>query len=160
MPYLIDGNNLSFALDEMGLTVGREGLCKLLTLLLPEDPKVHVVFDGPPPPAGHAQQIDSIGIQVSYAHPRSADDLILECINADTAPRRLNVVSSDREIRNAARKRRCPTIISQEFAKKLIAIDRAARQPDDTSHTEPDEKQHGLNDQQTRQWLDEFGLED
>ena len=160
MPYLIDGNNLSFALDEMGLAVGREGLCKLLTLLLPEDPKVHVVFDGPPPPAGHAQQIDLIGIQVTYAHPHSADDLILESIAADSAPRRLNVISSDREIRTAARRRRCPSTSSQDFARKLLALHRAARQPEPTPDTEPTEKQTGLTDEQTRQWLDEFGLDD
>jgi len=158
MPYLIDGNNLMFALAEAGRDVGREGLCKLLAPLARRGERVQVIFDGAPPPAGHSLQIEQTGVAVTYAGAREADEILLERIAADSAPRRLTVVSTDREIRAAGRKRRCRIIRSQEFARMLVRLDEAIESARNARPSEPAEKRTGLSDEQTRQWLKEFGF--
>lgn len=154
MPVLIDGNNLIFALSD---SVGRSGLCDKLSPLLEKEPQICVVFDGPPPPGGLASQIEETGIEVRYSAGRTADEVIMELISAHTAPRRLTVVSSDREIRKAARRRRCVVLTSPQFARQLQQEEHPRPLP--PSH-EPKEKQRGLTGQQSREWLKEFGLEE
>lgn len=160
MPYLVDGNNVIHALAADGVDVGRQSLCRLLAALQKQGQNVRVVFDGPPPPPGLARQIDETGVAVDYAEARSADELIVEHINADSAPRRLTVVSTDRELRKAARRRRCGHITSEDFARMLVEIDQRRRSAAATRPPEPKEKRHGLTEEQTRWWLREFGFDD
>jgi len=156
MPLLIDGNNLMHALRGAGADVGREGLCRLLAAFAGGRQRVRVVFDGPAPPAGLAEQIDRDGIAVEYAGRSSADDVLIDAIAADTAPRRLTVVSTDRVIRRAGRRRRCTIARSEDFAETLLRAleDRPPRRP-----AEPAEKRRGLTPEQSRAWLKEFGLD-
>jgi len=157
MPLLIDGNNLMHALRGVGADVGRQGLCRLLSAWAGGRDRVRVVFDGPAPPAGLAEQTDADGIAVEYAGPRSADDILIDAIAADTAPRRLTVVSTDRVIRRAGRRRRCTIARSEDFAETLLE---ALEAPPPRPPPEPAEKRHGLSPEQTRAWLKEFGLDD
>jgi predicted RNA-binding protein with PIN domain len=158
MPYLIDGNNLMHAAAERGLPADRLGLCEVLAeLLLRAGERVAVIFDGPEPSASEARAIDRTGIEVAYSGHKAADRLILAAIGADTAPRRLTVVSTDREIRSAARKRRCRCVTSEDFAVELRRS-RNGDPPSDKS-SEPDEKRQGLSEEQTRKWLEEFGFD-
>lgn len=159
MPYLIDGNNLMHSLADVGPQVGREALCKLLQPLLAQGESAHVVFDGPEPPPGVARQIERTGVRVTYAAQRTADEVILKLIAQDTAPKRLTVVSTDKEIRRAAERRRCKAVTSQEFAKKLLHIDAARRRPKPAKSPEFRAKQKGLSEQETRRWLRVFGLD-
>ena len=160
MPYLIDGNNLMPALEEAGPEVGRAGLCRLLQPLLKQGQAVHVVFDGSVPPAGMATQIEQTGVKVTYSGERTADEVILKWIAQDSAPKLLTVVSTDKEIRRAAERRRCKSVTSQEFALKLIHIDDARQRPKTPRSPESKGKQKGLSDQETRRWLKEFGFEE
>jgi len=160
MPYLIDGNNLMHALADVGPEVGREALCKLLIPLLARGATAHVVFDGAAPPPGVAAQIEQTGVRVTYAGERTADEVILKLIAQDTAPKRLTVVSTDREIRRAAERRRCKPVTSQEFAQKILRIDAARRKPKPARSPESRAKQKGLSEQETRHWLREFGFEE
>lgn len=161
MPYLIDGNNLMPALADIGPDVGRESLCRLLGVLLAQSPVLRVVFDGAPPPDGVAAQIEQTGVQVLYAAPRKADELIIKFIEADFSPRMLNVVSTDNEIRRAAQRRRCKVLTSQEFARKLLNVHAALNKPKPPPKSpEAKGKQKGLTDRETRQWLKEFGFEE
>jgi len=50
-----------------------------------------------------------------------ADDVIVELIDRSSIPRRLLVVSSDRAILRAARRRRCRTLTSDRFLARLAA---------------------------------------
>ncbi|MCL2701699.1 MAG: NYN domain-containing protein [Phycisphaerae bacterium] len=178
MPYLIDGNNLLHALKKAGSELPRSGLCALLSALSQRPPRVAarretvapadrrrsdgtrtahavtVVFDGPAPQGALAKQIQTPGVRVLYAAPEKADEVIVRLIAADTAPRRLIVVSTDREIRKAARRRRCTSRLSEEFIDDLL---RATRPGGFTSPAEPPQKYQGLSADQTRQWLTEFG---
>ncbi|MCP4378708.1 MAG: hypothetical protein GY794_21345 [bacterium] len=104
-----------------------------------------------------ARQIEQMGITVEYSPQRPADEVIIEHIGANSAPRRLTVVSTDREIRQAARHRRCKSITSQDFA---ILLEKLAQRPPQHKPSEPVEKTDGLNEKQTDEWMKEFGFED
>ncbi len=160
MPYLIDGNNLMPALADAGPDLGRESLCRMLQPLLQQGGLVRVVFDGSAPPAGLAAQIEQTGVKAIYAGQQTADAVILKWIAQDTAPKLLTVVSTDKEIRRAAERRRCKAVTSQEFALKLIHINAALQKPKTPRSAESKGKQKGLSEQETRRWLKEFGFED
>jgi uncharacterized protein len=160
MPYLIDGNNLMPALADAGPYVGREGLCRLLQPLVEHGQVVRVVFDGAEPPAGLAAQILQTGVEVIYSGKREADTIILKLVEADFAPKMLTVVSTDREIRRAAERRRCKALTSQEFAQTLLHIQAARIKPKPPKSPEAKGKEKGLNEKQTRDWLKEFGFEE
>jgi len=160
MPLLIDGNNLMFALKEFGLDVGRSGFCRLLSAMVQRshdrDRTVCVVFDGAAPHGPLMRQIEAPGIQLRFSGRLKADELILGAIADSTAPRRLTVVSTDRQIRAAARRRRCPGLTSLDFAQQLLAaLDRPVPRP-----SEPPEKRAGSTAQQTQEWLREFGIQE
>jgi uncharacterized protein len=156
LPYLIDGNNLIYALADAGRNVGRIGLCQLLGPLL-EEWTVTIIFDGPPPPEPMARQIEQTGITVEYSPGRPADEVVIEHIGANSAPRRLTVVSTDREIRQAARHRRCKSVTSQDFA---ILLDKLAQRPPRRGASEPAEKTDGLCGKHVDEWMKEFGFKD
>jgi hypothetical protein len=160
VPYLIDGNNLIYAVAEVGPEVGRQGLVEMLDRWPGPDARVCVVFDGPAPPVGLARQIDGAGVEVIYSAGRTGDEIICERIASDSAPRTLHVVSTDREIRRAARRRRCRSIRSETFARELLAELRRANQPAPPP-AEPPEKRTGVTDPaRRRQWLREMGFDD
>ncbi|HEX7009620.1 MAG TPA: NYN domain-containing protein [Phycisphaeraceae bacterium] len=95
------------------------------------------------------------GVEVVYAGAaRTADDLIIERVERDTAPRRLIVVSSDREIRRAARRRRAVCWTSPQFIGYLQA---ALRQGSAGSASKPADAP--LAPEQVDQWLRVFGYD-
>ncbi len=108
MPLLIDGYNLLYATGIVGRGSGPGGLERSRLALLnflahsldPADlPHTTVVFDAHDAPAGLPRTVGHGGLNVRYAAGyESADALIAELIRAESAPRRLVVVSSDREI--------------------------------------------------------------
>ena len=84
-----------------------------------------LVCDGAPPGArtGGMMRLPAPGVQrveFVYAGPnRDADSLIERLIARDSAPRKLLVVSSDRRILTAARKRRASATLSEAFLAHL-----------------------------------------
>lgn len=160
MPVLIDGNNLLHAArDAPGgdLLIGRSMLCDALGRWTQRrDGDVHVVFDGPAPRADLAGQIGHPAIKVSYSGGGISADAVLEgLLEANSAARRLMVVSSDREVRRAARRRRAQPVRSEDFW-ALVKRDLARPVP---RRIEPEEKEAGLSPEATQTWLEEFGLE-
>ncbi len=156
MPFLIDGNNLIHALAEVDRGVERLGLCMMLQLLVERGERVEVVFDGPPPPPGLAKQIDRTGAAARYSPARPADEDIIKTLRANSAPRRLVVVSSDREIRKAARARKCRWSSAEDFARKLVDLQHA---PPAARPAEPRAKHTGLDEADLDFWYREFGLD-
>lgn len=157
MPYVIDGNNVAYALGDAGLDTGRQRLVGLLLPLADSGQKVTIVFDGPRPPPGLAQQIAQEPIEVLYSQHRTADAIILEIIAANSAPRRLIVVSSDRELQQAARRRQCVVIRSSNFVDLLIEAN-APVAP--AKRGEPREKFAGLSHDEVLDWLKEFHIDE
>lgn len=154
MPYLVDGNNVMFALAQAGVDAGRGRLTAMLEALAArENQAVAVVFDGAEKlTSPHDERLD-VRVKVLYAAPRTADEVIEERIAGDTAPHRLTVVSSDHEIRNAAHRRRCRTMDSLAFAHHLL------HPPARPAGDEPG-RQGGLGPEETQRWLKEFGIAD
>ncbi len=158
MPYLIDGNNLIFALAEAGPEVDRVGLCELLAGLVTAGEKVRIVFDGPAPGPPADRRIAETGVAVTFCPGSPADDEIIARIQADSAPRLLTVVSTDRQLRRAATRRKCTAVTSEDFARRLSQMLRVANGPA-AGQREPREKRTGLTAEETKKWLAEFGLD-
>lgn len=116
-----------------------------------------IVFDGTGP--RDKSDFDNIdGVEVLFAGFGTDTDTVIEDkIKANTAPRRLTVVSSDRRLRKAARARRANAVKSEAFWSELqgeLARKRVA------GRQEPMGKEHGLSEGETEQWLEFFGLDE
>ncbi len=156
MPYLIDGNNLVFALRAAGYDRGRTGLCQLLAAMAGRD-KATVVFDGPLPPHGLLMQMEHPNLALEFSSPQSADSLLIGHINACSAPKLLTVVSSDHEIQQAARHRKCRVRRSEDFVPELLE---AASPLQPHKPAEPPQKRQGLSEEESERWIREFNLDE
>ncbi len=159
MPILIDGNNLLYAaraLNPSEVLLGRQMLCDLLgTWAERRRERVHIVFDGPSHPGDFSKQLGHPAITLTFSGAASADHVLIEHLEADSAARRVIVVSTDREIARAARRRRATSIRSDDFWRMLQnELSRPAPPPGD-----PPEKRHGLPANETDRWLAEFGFD-
>lgn len=160
VPVVVDGNNLLYAARSAGTTellIGRSMLCGTLSQWAArKGERVHVVFDGPPPNPALAVQIGKPHIELSFSGAgNSADSVVIERIERDSAARRLIVVSSDRAIIRAARRRRARAVRSEDF---WVTVQRDLARPE-PRRVEPEEKEAGLGADATREWLEEFGLD-
>ena len=112
-----------------------------------------IVFDGTGP--RDKSQFDNFSnLEVFFAGLGSdADTVIEDKIRANSAPRRLSIVSSDRRLRAAAHTRKATTIKSEVF------WDNLQKQLRQKKHIkEPEAKRSGLTESETKQWLEFFGL--
>ena len=123
MPYLIDGNNLIGHIPDLDLG-DKHSRFQLVSRLVRfqkiHNTRVIVVFDGPPddyldnsgtPPASVTVFFPDIG--------QSADTVIEAIIQRQTDLRRFFVVSSDREIRDFARRQGAKSVDCAEFYKEM-----------------------------------------
>jgi predicted RNA-binding protein with PIN domain len=114
---------------------------------------VTVVFDASRSPPGAAAEQDGKGILVRFAvgYP-SADDLVEELIRSDPAPAQLTVVSDDRRLKEAARRRGCVVSGCLDYFESLGHVSRpqptVEESPPKPERVAPDEVDH---------WLKEFG---
>ena len=158
MRVLIDGNNLLFAARDADpeRPPSRSTLCfRLGQWARRTGEKVAVVFDGPAPTEALARQTSDPDVAVRYSGAGvSADEVLAKAIEADSAARLLVVVSSDREVARAARRRRAKTMRSDAFwAQVGRELARPERRP-----LEPPEKRRGVDAADTERWLRELGL--
>ena len=157
MPILIDGNNLLFAAldNDPERPPSRSTLCRLLGQWARRTgEKVAVIFDGPEPTEALAGQISDPDVAVTYSAGLSADDVLARTLDAHSAARRLIVVSSDREVARAARRRKARSVRSDVFWAALQR-DLTREQP---RPLEPPEKRRGLKPDDAERWLRELGL--
>jgi len=152
---IIDGNNLLYAMHEHAPlpAVGRETLVKIVSRWARKtNTDVTIVFDGPPSRWTLGQQVKYKRVALSFAAPRTADDVIIEMIRRVTDPGTILIVSTDTAIRYEARRRRCSCSRSAEFVAELFAID--VTKPDRT--VAPEKPEHP-SPEETEKWLDVFG---
>ena len=156
--FIIDGHNLLhtiFKLEGDSGATSDVGLCRILGRYFKlTGEKGEMIFDGTgPPDKGGFDNISNL--EVFFAGVRSdADTVIEDKISANTAPKRLIIVSSDRRLRKAARIRKATSMKSDVFwndVQKQLSRKRPAK--------EPTEKRQGLNEGETEQWLEFFGFE-
>ena len=159
MPFLIDGYNLLHSIrktSEDFEPVTDIQLCHILGRFLKRiGDKGRIVFDGTGPRdktdfdniANPEVVFSGLGIE--------ADTVIENAITANTAPKRLTVVSSDRRIRKAAHARKAKAVKSELFwIEVLKQLSRKHK-----SYIEPAEKRIGLTEAETDKWLDFFELD-
>jgi len=160
MPLLIDCYNVLFA-DGSGIPQGFTGLttgelARRVAGTSWAKYGIVIVCDGRPKPLEIVDPPPEVEIVHSGAG-RTADDVIIAAIGGEKNPRRLIVVSSDNEIRSAARRRKANSWTSEEFLQRL------ARQLRDASgaqsHQGKPSPQH-LSEQEVDDWLRVFGLEE
>jgi predicted RNA-binding protein with PIN domain len=157
MPFIVDGYNLLHFIQKASEDFGAitdVQLCRLISRYLKLiDEKGEVVFDGTGP--RDKNEFDNISnVEVFFAGLRSdADTVIEDKIKASTAPRRLTIVSSDRRLRDAARKRKATVVKSQVFWDNVQK--QLSRK---TRVKEPHAKREGLSEGETEQWLKIFDL--
>jgi predicted RNA-binding protein with PIN domain len=167
MPLIIDGYNLlnvagcfGHGKGPGGLQRAREAMLNLLAESIPPDdvPRTIVVFDASESPWGSARESQHKGLSVRFA-PRDtdADTLIEELIAADSAPRRLTVVSSDHRLQRAAHRRKATAIDSDVWFAQLMR-DRRERNEHRPS---PNLKPEGpFSPGEVEFWLKQFGAEE
>lgn len=155
---IIDGYNLLWSIqkvDEQFDSVSDVGLCRLIgSYLKAIDEKGEIVFDGTGPP--DKTGFDNISnLEVFFAGLRTdADSIIENKIKANTAPKRLTIVSSDRRLKDAARARKATAIKSEAFWKNVHK--QLSRKK---TYKEPAQKRSGLSESETKQWLEIFDLD-
>ena len=158
MPIIIDGHNLLWSIHKPGEdseSFTDVKLCYIIGRYLKLiDQNGEIVFDGKGPP--DKSGFDNISnLEVLFAGlATDADTVIEDKIKANTAPRRLTVVSSDRRVRDAARARKAKAIKSDVFWNNLQKQLRCKK-----TIKEPTAKQLGLSEGETEQWLKFLGLD-
>ena len=158
MRYLIDGYNLLHAMGVLTGRVGPHGLEKARLALLgrlarlhADDPgRVTVVFDAAHPPPGAECEQEYKGIHVLFAVFEEADDVIDAIIRRDSAPRQLTVVSDDRRLKEAARRRHCISLGCLDY------LEEVGRPAPPTAATDALAKPQGVSAEEARRWLEEF----
>ena len=156
--YIIDGYNLLWLINSTSSDFGELSaiqLCRLISHYLKlQRQNGMIIFDGTEP-AGNSSFDAASNLEVIFAGGgKDADSLIEKKIEADSAPRRLIVVSSDRRIRKAAGTRRAGAVKSEQFWSDLQVRLRQRKKVE-----EPAEKREGLDEAQTKYWLKYFDLE-
>ena len=128
MAYLIDGNNLighMFPQNIRDVDSKYRLIGQLYMFHAVERSKVHLVFDGPPVPS--LEQTDRSKDPVRIYFPdygQKADDIIKKIILKVTDKRRYYVVSSDRDIKDFARRNGLRVLTSPQFFRDLKKIKR------------------------------------
>jgi predicted RNA-binding protein with PIN domain len=156
--FLIDGHNLLHSIEKIEEGSGGISdvqLCHIIgSYLKLTGQSGEIIFDGIGPP--DKSGFDGISnLEVFFSGlGADTDTLIEDKIIANSAPRRLKIVSSDRRLRRAARARKATSIKSKAFwnnVQKQLSRKKTAK--------EPTAKRRGLSESETRQWLEIFDLE-
>lgn len=157
MPLIIDCYNLLHASKPaMFAALDERGLCTSLARSAWRDGGITVVCDGQPKPLGLLESpVPQVTLIYSGSH-RTADAVIIDHIATSSAPRRLVVVSSDHEIRQAARRRRAKSWSSEYFLGRLAAdLGQTGLAPPPGQDKPAAEH---LPPSEVSRWLDEFGF--
>ena len=158
MFFLIDGYNLLHSIQktsEDSEPITDVNLCLTISRFLSSTgQKGEIIFDGIGPP--DKTGFDNIrDLEVIFSGKSlDADTVIEDKIAADTAPKRLIIVSSDRRLRNAARLRKAVSLKADSF---WLNVCRQLNKKKKIK--EPPEKRRGLSAGETEQWLKFFDLE-
>jgi predicted RNA-binding protein with PIN domain len=157
--FIIDGYNLLHAIEEtesLSPALTDTWLCRMIAAYLRRiDETGCVVFDGIGPPDKEIFE-DMGNLEVIFSgRNKDADKVIEDKITANTAPRRLLVVSSDRRLRAAARKRKAVSVKAEAFWESVSCESDRKPRP-----REPRAKREGITESETEQWLKSFGLDE
>jgi hypothetical protein len=154
---IIDGNNLLHAVRVLGPSrpPGRGGLLKLVERWAIEHRSVvTLVFDGARPHGGFGEQMRSGRIEVLFSGTRTADDCIVERLEALPSADRVLVVSDDTAIQYEARRRRCRSVSTAVFVASLFPPDSTTAAKDTPGPV--GEKPSNISQREKNEWLASF----
>ena len=159
MTFLIDGYNLMHAvglvrrgLPAKGLEPARiRFLDWLADSIRDRDDLLRVVFDAQKAPMP-SSEYGHRGVRVRFAFRQTADEMIEELVQAEPHPSRLAVVSNDRQVQEAGRRRRCEIYTCQMFVDWTID-----QRPANTPHPhEPEKPEPDATPEEMAAWLTVF----
>ncbi len=155
MPLVVDCYNVLHTDMPAALAgLDESRLCRLLARTAWAGDGIVVVCDGSVKPHGPSHSpVPTVDLRYS-GRGQSADDVITQMIRTSSAPRRLTVVSSDRQIQKAARRRRCRVIGRVEFVRLLAAAGGVFGEP-----THRGKLDGPLTQLEVQQWLKRFGMD-
>ena len=150
MPFLIDGHNVISALPDVELTDPHDEaklVLKLRSWAARTRRKATIVFDGGLP-GGYSRSLSGGGLEVVFAACRytNADKIIKERLRHLLDAPNWTVVSSDHEVRDAARRVGARTLTAQAFVKRLGRSPRLKMG-----------KPTSVSDEEVAEWLEVFG---
>lgn len=165
---IIDGYNLLHAagMAQQDYAQGELLRCRnrLLKFLIErlsraEIARASVVFDARDPPVGFPSTFTVSGLRVLFANPGGDADVLIErLIEEHSAPRQLRLVTSDRRLQNAAKKRRALFKDSEAFFDELNRRPVLPKRTKLSGTASPDAKdEHRLSETETAHWLKVFG---
>ncbi len=162
MPVLIDGYNLYNYVKILYAQQQRVNLtlnvfCEMIESFAKRTrQKITIIFDGTLPYEMKYDTPKIANVKLIYTGPnKSADEYLEEQIKISSAPKLLTIISSDREIISAAKKRKCQILTSDEFW-QIIAKELTRKRPKPL----PREKQKGLSSTELDYWLKTFQIDD
>ena len=156
MPYLVDGHNL---IPKIGLRLdSMDDELELIEILLgyarQAATSIEVFFDGAPPGGVTSRRFGRV-TAIFVSRTSSADAAIRRRVQALRGEaRNWTVVSSDREVRQAAKDARAQVATSEEFASK-IRIQRGAGGVAEAARGGRG-KEGELSEEEVQRWLDVF----
>src|SRR5262245_39242104 len=156
--YLVDGYNLAHASGDLRGKAGPHGLERARSALTARLARGHsdhpgdvtIVFDAKHSPGETPREELVCGMHVWYAIGEEADDLIERLIRSESVPKRMVVISSDRRIKDAARRRGCVVMTAHEY------LDWLDRPPPPASPPNVQEKPETESPDEAAAWLDAF----
>jgi predicted RNA-binding protein with PIN domain len=159
MRYIIDGYNVLHAWGMLRGSV-RPGQLErarlnLLDRLRQAPGEITVVFDARRAPPKADLEEDYHGIHVFYTRDESADDRIEDLLREASRPADVTLVSSDRRLLEAARRRGCRRLRCLEYLEELQRSERPAPPPPPMPPSNA--KPESVSPEEEREWLDAFG---
>jgi predicted RNA-binding protein with PIN domain len=154
MPYLIDGHNLIPKVPGLSLDAVDDEiqLVELLQEFCRQKGKHVEVFFDRAPPGGRRVRVFG-NVTARFVHQaRTADDAIIHRLNSFMGEaRNWTVVSSDRQVKAAAKAKHARWMTSEEFAALLLAPQ------DDLLEDVGSDPEVFMGDDEVDEWLDLFG---
>ncbi len=162
MRYIFDGHNLLFAVRGSGeqfasLTVEAvtHFLCHILEEYLRLKKSRGVLFYDGMGPRDKSFFTNFSRLDVEFSGEFfEADDLIEAEIEADTAPKLLTVVSSDRRVRDKAKRRKAKSVSSIDFWFEVLDEIEKPR-----PKNEPMAKKRGITNSEVDYWMKYFNID-
>ena len=161
MRYLIDGYNLAYAMNLLSSQVlpphRLEQVRQALLVRVrgghgPAAGDVTVVFDAARAQREGSGRQDFQGVRVLFSRQQTADDLIEDLLRREPSPRQLTVVSDDRRLQEAARRRTCPVLGCLDYLEELAG----PRAPPAPGPPEEPVKPGANPEADKQHWLDAF----
>jgi hypothetical protein len=157
MPILVDGHNLIGQIPSISMA-DPDDEAQLVMLLRRyaarrRGRKIVVIFDGGV--YGHPENLNGYMVEARFARsPKDADAELIRRIRTVKRRDEWLVVSSDRAVAGEAQAHGIPVLSSQEFARRLAALDQPRASLRDKRNDKP------LSQAEIEEWMRMFGVEE